>query len=330
MNITVIGDKNQYESRISAVYTAEFDSEFKILVCHVNQDPVLPAFESLVQSIKNGLKASKYLKQAIKDSANVTLKIEYIQEGNTLLSPMALNEDLLKKKYDIINTLKSYAPYGLNDLNYVFRYDFSLESVLAGKLMKILKRQGENLFTSPLKSDRERPVYQYSSEDGSFVASYNSIAEAANTVNVTVSAIHHCCTGRGRTSGGYVWSFDKYDNIGKIRRLPDKRKKVIYQYDKETGELLADFTSIAEASYSLNIPQSNISACCNGRLGSAGGYMWSYTKSSNIDTVTTDEKIKALEKRINFEATLTERQRKFIEDCGQDYNKLVKQANQNN
>lgn len=330
MNITVIGDKSQYESRISAIYTAEFDSEFKILVCHVNQDPVLPAFESMIQSIKNGLKTSKDLKQAIKDSTNVTLKIEYVQEVNELLSPMAMNEDLLKKKYDIINTLKSYAPYGLNDLNYIYKYEFSLESVLANKLMKVLKRQGENLFSGFLKIRQERPVYQYNPESGSLIASYNTITEAANIIGVTTSAIYHCCTARCHTSGGYIWSFNKFDNIGNMRKLTDKRKKPVYQYDKETGELLADFNSITEAAFNLDIPQSNISACCNGRLSSAGGYIWSYNKLSSINIDVTKAEIEATEKRINFEATIKERQKQFIESRGQDYEQLVKQAIKNN
>lgn len=53
--------------------------------------------------------------------------------------------------------------------------------------------------------------------------------------------------------------------------------KQVLMFDKQTGELLAMFPSIHEASRVTKIYQSSICECCNGKLKSAGGYNWKYS-----------------------------------------------------
>ena len=48
------------------------------------------------------------------------------------------------------------------------------------------------------------------------------------------------------------------------------------------GELLAYFDSIKEAAQTANVKQSNISACCNSRLKTVGGYIWRYKAGVSI------------------------------------------------
>lgn len=54
-----------------------------------------------------------------------------------------------------------------------------------------------------------------------------------------------------------------------------KIKKPILQYDKDNN-LIKEWSSSKDASVELNIDSSSITACCRGRLKTAGGYVWKY------------------------------------------------------
>ena len=54
-----------------------------------------------------------------------------------------------------------------------------------------------------------------------------------------------------------------------------KSCKEVCQYDIDYN-LITTYPSIMEAHRQTGVPQPNISACCNGKLHSAGGYFWSF------------------------------------------------------
>ena len=69
-------------------------------------------------------------------------------------------------------------------------------------------------------------------------------------------------------------------NLEWMSREDNKRysaNKSVQMFDKSTGELLATFPSTKEAERVTGIYNSNISACCNGKLKSTGGYNWKYS-----------------------------------------------------
>lgn len=51
-------------------------------------------------------------------------------------------------------------------------------------------------------------------------------------------------------------------------------KKPVYQLDKDTGEIIAEFSSQKEAAEKVGIPSNYISAVINKNQKSAGGYGW--------------------------------------------------------
>lgn len=74
------------------------------------------------------------------------------------------------------------------------------------------------------------------------------------------------------------WMSQK-DNINygtRNKRVGEALSKQVQMLDKQTGELLATFPSTHEAGRVTGINQSHISACCNGKRKSAGGYKWRY------------------------------------------------------
>lgn len=74
------------------------------------------------------------------------------------------------------------------------------------------------------------------------------------------------------------WCDFKYNsNYGTaIQRRAEKRSKTVLQIDKETGQVIAEYPSTQEAARKLNICQSTISECCNGKRNTAGGFKWQY------------------------------------------------------
>ena len=60
------------------------------------------------------------------------------------------------------------------------------------------------------------------------------------------------------------------------KRARETLSKQVQMFDKKTGELLATFPSTNEAAGVTGIAQGSISKCCNGKIKSAGGYVWRY------------------------------------------------------
>ena len=68
-------------------------------------------------------------------------------------------------------------------------------------------------------------------------------------------------------------------NLEWMSRGDNKRysaNKSVQMFDKQTGELLSTFPSTIEAWRITGINHGHISKCCNGKLKSAGGYVWRY------------------------------------------------------
>lgn len=54
--------------------------------------------------------------------------------------------------------------------------------------------------------------------------------------------------------------------------------KKVAQYDKNTLELIKIWDSMRDVERELGIASQSISACCKGKLKSAGGYIWKYVE----------------------------------------------------
>lgn len=58
--------------------------------------------------------------------------------------------------------------------------------------------------------------------------------------------------------------------------------KPVFQIER-TGQFQNKFRSISEAARITGVPQQNISKCCNGKLKSAGGYLWKFAEGGARD-----------------------------------------------
>ena len=133
------------------------------------------------------------------------------------------------------------------------------------------------------------PVYQYDLE-GNFLAEYPSMMEAERITGINNSAICACCKGIHHYTKKFIWSYDKYDKIQGINPkemryelIIKKQEKKVYQYDLD-GSFIVQFRSVKEASKATGVNYGDISDCCiNPNRRQAGGYIWSYTYSEQIE-----------------------------------------------
>lgn len=61
------------------------------------------------------------------------------------------------------------------------------------------------------------------------------------------------------------------------KQINGKASKKVFQYTLN-GEFVAEYPSTMEVQRQLGYSQGNISLCCNGKLKTAYGYIWSYIK----------------------------------------------------
>lgn len=134
----------------------------------------------------------------------------------------------------------------------------------------------------------EKPVLKYDLS-GNYIEEYNSIQEAVKLNEKTNrSSLSGCCTGKFKTSGGFIWRYkldDNYSlniNIDNITQrdlinstLNKKGEKPIYQFDLNNN-LIKRFNSFSEAVKELNICRTGIYQCCTGKLKTYKKYIWKY------------------------------------------------------
>ena len=82
-----------------------------------------------------------------------------------------------------------------------------------------------------------------------------------------------CCKNKLSTAYGCHWLYFEEYSSGNYSTRQDKRKKKVYCLTTNTK-----YESAAEAARATKTERANISACCAGRLKSAGGYKWRYAE----------------------------------------------------
>lgn len=117
---------------------------------------------------------------------------------------------------------------------------------------------------------RIRKVHQYTL-DGRYINTYSNPTDASKHTGIKRNNISNCCNKNFKSAGGYIFVYDGEEldlNIPKI-------KKRVFQYSKN-GTLINEYNSTCDAFYRTGIRPSGISLCCNGKLKTAGGYIWRY------------------------------------------------------
>lgn len=119
----------------------------------------------------------------------------------------------------------------------------------------------------------QRKVNQYTL-NGQFVAQYETLAKASEMTGISKSIICNVCKKKKNchTAGGFRWAYEG-ENVDLT--ISSTVSKKIYQYDKAYN-LIAEYSSLTEASEKTGINRGNIGQVCNGKRKTAGNYIWKY------------------------------------------------------
>lgn len=120
-----------------------------------------------------------------------------------------------------------------------------------------------------------KAVLQYDS-DGIFIQQYPSANQASFQTGIDHWSICACCRGKYQQAGGYQWKYSDDEKV--IKPLSKRVDFTVLQIDKNTDEIIAQFSSLAEAEQKTSISKVTICRVCNGKGKSAGGFKWKYKK----------------------------------------------------
>lgn len=121
-------------------------------------------------------------------------------------------------------------------------------------------------------------IYQYDF-NGNFIKEWESSEQASKELNLCASSIGRSALYK-RTSGNYLWSFEKYDMLDIAQYHIYKPKIPVYLYDNNK-KYLRCYESMSECCRDLNVDLSRVQR--GARLGnSVNGYYLSLTLSNNF------------------------------------------------
>lgn len=80
---------------------------------------------------------------------------------------------------------------------------------VVNKMSKSIKQKYDEGWESPV----QKTVYQYNRQSGNFIEEYKSASEVKRILNIDRKAICNNCLGKTKSSGGFIWSYTKTNNI---------------------------------------------------------------------------------------------------------------------
>ena len=114
--------------------------------------------------------------------------------------------------------------------------------------------------------------------NGNIINHFDSITQAEKTTGINRKSIRWAISGKQKSAGGYIWRTDTDTDENptfdtRRRSAPTKENYLILQVTID-GEIVAEYTSIAQASEATGISTKAISKVINGSQKTAGGYHW--------------------------------------------------------
>lgn len=221
----------------------------------------------------------------------------YIGSSFNIKNRLGEHKSLLTRNKHYATYLQnSFNKYGKNNLyvEIIFTFiDFPSKTELLKKEEEFIKKFNPK-FNSKLEPTTEynsitqsKPCYQYDLQ-GKYLNSFLSTRDVKRKLNIDCA--NACRGGKYKSSGGFIWSYIKYDvfptlyvnnsNISKIKNITC--------YDI-TGNKIETYNSIAECSKKLfgELNFTNncaiISSCATEKQISFNGYRFSYENLNQLD-----------------------------------------------
>lgn len=127
------------------------------------------------------------------------------------------------------------------------------------------------------------PVVQYDL-DGNFIKRFDSLINAAASLNLSKHNLSSCCNGKQKSYGGYLWAYEgekppKPYLDKRIGHTTSSAARKIKQFNKQ-NEFIEEYISAHEAARQIGKPKcaNHITECCQGKRKTCEGYIWKYSE----------------------------------------------------
>ena len=121
-------------------------------------------------------------------------------------------------------------------------------------------------------SKKARPIYQYSSKDGSFLKKWENISAVCEYYNIKRNVLEDVLGGKNYTICNSYWSYLKFRRFN----LP----RSIVQIDPTNNKVIHVFPSISSAAHALGKSTSFLRRVIDDESKTAYGYKWKTTQGS--------------------------------------------------
>lgn len=121
------------------------------------------------------------------------------------------------------------------------------------------------------------PIDKYDYK-GNKIKTYKNINDVLKHENISRAKLMNACAGKVVYIGIYIYRFscDSFDTYRTYRDKP----KLVEQYDLD-GNFIQVFESARAAARAIKLKGTQVSAVCNGKQKTAGGYMWKYVEDNS-------------------------------------------------
>ena len=227
---------------------------------------IIPYEEYL--SLKNTVNNShlEKFRQLVLDEKSKKI-IKRNREGSISICQYTLDGKFIKI-YSGVNLAQNET--GITNISYALKHK---GSQAGGFLWKYDDGDYNNI--QPYHANGKR-VCQINKDTKKIVATYDSMVDAERITGIKFRQIWKVCNGQTNSSGGYIWRYEGDINnleVNVIKGIP----KRVYKINKETKEIISEYTSMSIASKENNIKSiSKISDVCKGKAKTAGGFIWRY------------------------------------------------------
>jgi len=143
-------------------------------------------------------------------------------------------------------------------------------------------------------SNNQKKIYQYGLS-GKLLKEWECISLASKELNINRGGIENCLLNKTKSSGGFIWRYNKNNKISEINIRKSGRKKgstpwnkgvekiircingnkCVIQYSL-TGEFIKKWDCVLIASHELQIGKSGIHHCASDKRKTYNGYIWKY------------------------------------------------------
>ena len=172
----------------------------------------------------------------------------YFQEAIGTYGPDAF-------KFEQIDTASSNDELASKEIRYISEYD------AVG-----------NIYNCDKGGGIKKTVYKYNL-DGLLSQSFENLTLASETIGVRKQDISRACWNVNNTLGGYFWSYEHTESF--VPEHDNRKKEVIQSF--LDGNLVAQYSSVAEASRETGVSKTCIARCCRGERENSGGFIWKYS-----------------------------------------------------